>query len=120
MRDLNQLNRYRLAGVERRIYGQQGGATEGVFAIPSPEDGAPLYIIASAGMGWDHVSVSRADRCPTWGELEHVKRAFFEDQETAMQLHVPASDHVNVHPHVLHLWRPQDAEIPRPPAVMVG
>jgi hypothetical protein len=30
MRDLNQLNRYRLNDVERRIYGTHGGATEGV------------------------------------------------------------------------------------------
>ena len=53
--------------------------------------------------------------------MEHVKRAFFKDDETAMQLHVPPSDHVNHHPHCLHLWRPNDGrDIPRPPAIFVG
>ncbi len=45
---------------------------------------------------------------------------FFEPDETCMQLHVPASDHINNHANVLHLWRPQLLEIPRPPAIMVG
>jgi hypothetical protein len=52
--------------------------------------------------------------------MEQVKRLFFRDDETAMQLHVPPSDYVNAHPYTLHLWRPLDQEIPRPPSVMVG
>jgi hypothetical protein len=52
--------------------------------------------------------------------MESVKRAFFEDHETAMQLHVPPADHVNMHPTTLHLWRPQGIEIPRPPSILVG
>jgi hypothetical protein len=52
--------------------------------------------------------------------MEQIKRLFFHAHETAMQLHVPACDHVNHHPYCLHLWRPQDAEIPRPPAAFVG
>ena len=27
---------------------------------------------------------------------------------------------LDCHPHCLHLWRPLDAEIPRPPGWMVG
>ena len=80
-----------------------------------------LRVISSTGEGWDHVSVSLRDRCPTWDELEHVKRLFFRDDEVAMQLHVPPSQHVNVHPYCLHLWRPNDGrEIPLPPSIMVG
>ena len=79
-----------------------------------------MFVVASFGAGWDHVSVSRKNRVPNWAEMEHVKRLFFEDDETAVQFHVPPSDHVNMHPYVLHLWRPQDVEIPRPPAVLVG
>lgn len=79
-----------------------------------------LKVIASDGYGWDHVSVSCEGRCPTWGEMELIKRLFFKEDETAMQLHVPPQDHVNCHPYCLHLWRPQDAEIPRPPSELVG
>lgn len=94
-------------------------ADGGAFQLKSPVDGRALRIVASCGMEWDHVSVSRADRAPTWQELEHVKRLFFEPDETAMQLHVPASDHINVHAHCLHLWRPQKVAIPRPDPILV-
>ena len=77
-------------------------------------------LIASSGEGWDHVSVSRSSRCPNWPEMEHIKRLFFLDHETAMQLHVPPSEHVNHHPYCLHIWRPLGVEIPVPPSIMVG
>jgi hypothetical protein len=97
-----------------------GREQEGSFAMTSCDDGGILRIIASNCLGWDHVSVSRADRIPTWSEMEQVKRAFFEEHETAMQLHVPPADHVNYHPTCLHMWRPHGKLIPRPPAIMVA
>ena len=121
MRDLRVLNCYRrtdAAVIE--MYGDTGDHTCGVFELPSPIDGGTLRVIASVGEGWDHVSVSRQNRCPNWPEMEHVKRLFFKDDETAMQLHVPPSDHISHHPHCLHIWRPLDVEIPRPPADHVG
>lgn len=78
-----------------------------------------LVIIASWGLGWDHVSVSRSDRCPTWDEMCIVKRAFFRSDECVVQYHPRASDYVNDHPNCLHLWRPQEAEVPMPPGFMV-
>ena len=82
-------------------------------------DGALLLVIASNDAGWDHVSVSRRNRCPNWTEMEHVAGLFFRDDEVAMQLHLPRTDHINVHPHCLHWWRPHDQPIPRPPAIFV-
>jgi hypothetical protein len=81
--------------------------------------GALLRIIATNGDGWDHVSVSHRQRCPTWDEMSWVAQKFFGD-ETAMQLHVPSSDHVNHHKYCLHWWRPHDEAIPRPGYWMVG
>ena len=74
-----------------------------------------LRVIASRGGGWDHVSVSLANRTPTWAEMEYVKRLLFKDDEVAMQLHVPVKDHINNHPYTLHLWRPHGKSIPLPP-----
>ena len=75
---------------------------------------AHLRVVFSDGRGWDHVSVSLATRCPTWGEMEYVRRLFFKADETVMQLHVPTTDHINQHDFCLHLWRPQsDLEIAR-------
>lgn len=120
MRNLRLLDLYRdTSPAIRAAYGWAGDETCGAFFIPF--EGRSLRVIASTGAGWDHVSVSLPGRCPNWREMEHVKRTFFRDDETAMQLHVPPTDHINCHPFCLHLWRPNDGrEIPRPPALMVG
>jgi hypothetical protein len=33
---------------------------------------------------------------------------------------VPIVEHINCHPYCLHLWRPHNVEIPRPPSWMVA
>lgn len=122
MRNLNLLNIYRITGKRLPPYfkGYAGDHTCGAFEVPSPIDKAPLHIMASSDFGWEHVSVSRRNRCPNWTEMDHIKDLFFAADETVMQLHVPKSDHVNDHPYCLHLWRPTAQEIPRPPGWMVG
>jgi hypothetical protein len=79
----------------------------------------PVRIIFSWGGGWDHVSVSYPERCCDWEEMCEVKDMFFRDDECAVQYHPPKSDYVNLHPYVLHLWRPQNERIPMPPKFMV-
>lgn len=105
----------------------QKGDDYGAFLIPHCGAGRidNLFVIASNGdpaVPWEHVSVSvsGANRCPTWGEMDAVKRLFWADDETVMQLHVPRAEHRNLHEYTLHLWRPKDAEIPRPPSWMVA
>ena len=121
MKNLRALDMYRDSSPDVvALYGSDGDETCGVFVVPSSLDGAPMRVVASSGLGWDHVSVSRRNRCPNWYELEAVKRLFFELDEVAMQLHVPATDHISLHPHCLHLWRPQNIAIPMPPAAMVA
>lgn len=121
MRNLREIDSYRnCSPAVLRMYGNSGDETCGVFNVPFPRTGVVLNIIASSGLGWDHVSVSLPNRCPNWPEMEHVKRMFFLPDETAMQLHVPPSDHISYHPNCLHIWRPHNQEIPRPPADMVA
>ena len=121
MKNLYALDKFRVTSADVLThYGTVGDNTCGVFVVPSPVDRQSLGVIASAGGRWDHVSVSRKARCPTWAELEHVKRLFFADDETAMQLHVPSTGHISVHPFCLHLWRPQNEVIPLPPSIFVG
>lgn len=98
---------------------QGGSPLDDGAAYLIPFEGRSLRVLASWGMGWDHVSVSLSNRTPNWREMEHVKRLFFEDYEWAMQLHAPPSKHINVHPYTLHMWRPQVEEIPVPPRVMI-
>jgi hypothetical protein len=84
-------------------------------------DGVVLKVIASVGDGWDHVSVSVENRCPTWDEMEFVAKLFFKPDEVAIQLHVREKDHINNHPFVLHWWRPLSRfkSIPLPPKRLV-
>lgn len=117
------------------------GTNNGCFQVPSPEGPFLVNVIVSCGGGWDHVSVSLSNRCPTWREMCHVKDLFFKDDEVAMQLHPAKADYVNQHPFCLHIWRPQtEAEraalaaahgddgdgwptpgpIPLPPTIAVG
>lgn len=84
------------------------------------QKGSTLTIIASDGEEWDHVSVSLGHRCPTWDEMCFIKDMFFEEEEVVMQLHPARSEHINAHPNCLHLWRPQGAEMPTPPTILVG
>lgn len=122
MRNLRLLDTFRIT--DRKLLEMWGGwagdETCGAFMVPSRVDKAPLRVIASSGEGWDHVSVSRANRCPNWGEMEQIAALFFKDDETAMQLHVPRAEHLNLHPYCLHWWRPHDTPIPRPPSTMVA
>lgn len=81
-----------------------------------------FFVVASNGMGWDHVSVSLTTekRTPTWEEMCYIKTLFFEPEEAVIQFHPPASQHVNNHPFCLHLWRCQDVAFPLPLPEMVG
>ena len=72
------------------------------------------------GHPWEHVSVSLAERCPTWDEMCAVKAIFWRDDEAVIQFHPPESEYVNCHPHCLHLWKPVGRTIPLPPPMAVG
>ena len=108
------IDRYRLRDREvMEHYGTFGDETCGAFQIPHNSN--YFICVAAQGGGWDHVSISLKNRCPSWAEMDHLKRLFFKPDETAMQLHVPPAQHINCHPFALHLWRPQQGEIPLPP-----
>lgn len=101
-------------------FGGIGDEAHGMFDVPSPIDKGLMHVIASSDEGWDHVSVSRPNRCPNWPEMDHIRHLFFRDEECIMQLHPPVAENISFHPYCLHMWRPLDAEIPRPPSILVG
>jgi hypothetical protein len=97
----------------------------GVFQFRGPR-GLDILCIVSDGGGWDHVSFEEVppnehvkQDVPTWEETCAVKDYFFESYEVAIQIHPAKKNYVNLHPFVLHLWRPQNQEIPLPPLWMV-
>lgn len=97
----------------------------GAFFVPRGR--TTLRIIATTGseeVPWEHVSVAALDykgeRCPTWEEMCWVKDLFWNGEEAVVQYHPPESEYVSMMKYVLHLWRPLNETLPRPPAVAVG
>jgi hypothetical protein len=117
--------KYRIEHPRRKSkYGDPYGA----FEIPFSTTGAVLRCLVTDGKfaqsheanwAWDHVSVSTKKRMPNWIEMSFIKSVFWDDNETVMQLHVPVTSHINLHPNCLHLWRPIGIEIPLPPSNLV-
>lgn len=95
-----------------------GHGNNGAFVLD--HGGLTLHMIASAGAGWEHVSVSLRDRCPTWEEMCFVKDLFWDDDNTVIQYHPSKRHYVNHHPYCLHLWRPIHDLFPIPHHLLVG
>ena len=121
MIDLHKLDKFRMEDEERKVYGVVGDSGNGIFKVYV--GGRSFFVVASNGMGWEHVSVSpgsaQRKRCPTWDEMCAIKEMFFGEDERVMQLHPPKAEYVDQHPHCLHLWKPIGVEIPHPPMFFV-
>ena len=98
--------------------GEDGG--QGLMMLDYKNPNKAAFVVWSNGGGWDHVSVSWPNRCPTWEEMCMAKRTFFYPEEVCVEYHPPQSEYVNVHPYCLHLWRLQQPGMPLPPSWMVG
>lgn len=96
----------------------EADGNNGCFAIPFKS--FIFMVIASDGMGWEHVSVSLGHRCPNWSEMCFIKSLFWEDEDCVIQYHPPKSEYVNMHPNTLHLWKPVGKQIETPPSILVG
>jgi len=83
---------------------------EGVKAYHN-RDGMTVFLTASVWPGdpspdriWLHVSLSRLTRMPDYADMCEVKRLFIGPKRKALQIFPEESQHVNIHPHCLHLW----------------
>ncbi len=99
----------------------------GFFIIPHNKVyNYEFRVQASDLMGWEHISVSvgetrkKQHRCPTWGEMCYIKNLFWSEEDCIIQFHPAKSEYVNLHPFVLHLWRPTNQIIPTPLKEMIG
>lgn len=107
----------------------------GAFDMESCEPGWRLALICSdgtepecppEGVGWEHVSVhsyrkdGKQQRTPTWREMAFVKTLMWDDEDVVVQFHPRKSEYVNLHPHVLHLWRSRLQTFPTPDPILVG
>lgn len=56
------------------------------------------------GDKWRHVAVSCAARKPSYDELYAVRKKLFPLDAEVVQVFPPRAEHVNNHPHCLHMW----------------
>lgn len=91
----------------------------GVLVLAQASDGA----LKEGEPRWQHVSVSLVKTpsfVPSYESMCKIKDLFWEPQDWVVQFHPAKSEYVNMHPGVLHLWRPLDQPLPTPPHLMVG
>lgn len=91
----------------------------GAFIIPL--EGQMWQVRCSDGMDWKHVSVTnhQVKRLPDWKVMCRIRDLFFADEVWVVQYHPAASDYINDHPFVLHLWQPLREVLPIPGFWMV-
>jgi hypothetical protein len=108
------------------------GARYGAFCIPRKRSREQFVVICDDGAnpehptGWEHVSVRivvdeemGVSRVASYYELAEIKRMFWDNHETVVHFFVDDSSKINIHPAVLHLWRPVDGQFPLPDPKMV-
>lgn len=108
--------------VERLFASNPNAIWFGAFLQPVARD--PLKVLVSVdlledlGQGiadghWLHLSISRAKRLPTWGDLCTARDALGYKERLFVQLVPPASAWLNMHSHCLHLLhRLDDKSVP--------
>lgn len=83
-----------------------------------------IFIKASDGLGWEHVSVhcisENKERTPTWAEMCFIKDLFWDEEDIVVQFHPPKSQYINMHKFTLHMWRSTTTSITTPPTVLIG
>lgn len=121
------LERYRSPGTGLLSMPTAKGERWGLFRIPAGKVELRVIcdtIILDDVPTWDHVSAHALDtygqRCPTWEEMCHLKKLFWDDEECVVQFHPAKSEYVNCHPYALHLWKYYLAPFPIPPKEAVG
>jgi hypothetical protein len=117
--DLSKIEKYRVK--DGPFTSKESDGPNGHFIIPSKY--SRLFVIASNGGGWEHVSAHAMkdgkQRIPTWDDMCLLKSLFWEKDEVVIQYHPPEKQYINVHKYVLHLWKPIGIVIPTPPLIMV-
>jgi hypothetical protein len=83
-----------------RLVSLDGDGSVIVSCAPAPDD----------GVEWVHASMTREGRVPSYEDLCLLHRAVFGPGGWSYQVFAPEVEHVNIHPHALHLWGRRDGQ----------
>ena len=78
------------------------------WSLISRDNTASIIVTAASidGAEWVHASMTRPNEIPSYEDMCRLHRAVFDGY--AYEVHAPASQHVNIHAHALHLWGRRD------------
>lgn len=109
------MQNYERLKIRKEATSDESYGANGVFYLPRMGKvlGAYFFCIVSSCSGWEHLSVTipSEKRCPTWDEMCHIKKLFWNDDECAVQYHPAETEYVNNHKYCLHLWKPIGVEL---------
>jgi hypothetical protein len=112
-------NQFRIKSEGHPLASSDSDGNYGAFRIPYQS--YEFFVIASAGMGWEHVSISpMRPRMPSWKVMCFFKVMFWDEEDCVVQYHPPKSEYVNDSEYCLHLWRPIVEKMPLPPKILTG
>lgn len=90
-----------------------------VLPLPAPVSGlggaftkGQLRAILTVDGGRQHLSVSCADRYPTWDEIADARYHFCKSDADMAIILPPAKDYINYHPFTFHVWEIVDSHLP--------
>lgn len=66
--------------------------------------GECFVMVGKESAGW-HLSISCADRYPTWDEVAHARYKLIPNSATMAMILPPREEYVNVHDYCLHIWQ---------------
>lgn len=122
MKDINEIKKETGLRIKKENKNGFGGIyySKIIYNNGKPKLENPLNFLFSWACGFEHLSVSTPTRCPTWEEMCIMKDLFWKDDEVCMQLHPAKEDYIDNMKYCLHIWKPINQEIPKPPSIMVG
>lgn len=113
--------KYRVTEGAGAFNSDESFGNNGLFRVPleTRKKQRLFKVLCGEGLGWEHVSVSLPDRCPTWDEMCKIKDLFWNEEDLVVQYHPPKTQYKNIHNYCLHMWRPMTDVIPSPPSMLV-
>lgn len=115
--DMSVMERFR---IRKGPAASESEARVGTFVIPTQWGTALIcHLHAPPGAPWERLAVIArkkrgGERTPSWEEMQLAKSAFFRDDETVVQYHVPEDEKLHLPQPVLFLWRSTKEDAPRP------